>query len=417
MSFRFQKRVRVAPGVRINFSKRGISASAGPRGASVTVGRRGIHGNAGIPGTGLSYRTRLDKPTGRSRKSTTSTISSVQPSAPHEDAIQVDWNDDVQDFTFRTKDGRPLNDNEEKQVRRAYKTDLKRMYEDKAKEINEQTERLLEMHHQLFQPEADLIEIANDSIQEIDPPPSKDSLLKEVTKQQKKNLNFFQQLTIFLPPYKKEFNKKVLKETEKKLEALQRNYQEEKKELDDELAHRKGLATMAASGNTEAMEEWVSLFLDELDFPLETDVDFQVYSSEKVYVDIDLPTIDEVPIKKASILKTGRLKIADKTQRQHREEYALLVGGTAFYLASFFFRYLPTVKVVYVSGYNQILDNSTGHDVDQYIYSLEIDKNKLYSLNMKNVHPIKAFEHFEPRVNTTKTFIFKEIKPYSPDFN
>ena len=37
------------------------------RGANVTVGRRGTHLNLGIPGTGLSYRTRLDQPAAFSR--------------------------------------------------------------------------------------------------------------------------------------------------------------------------------------------------------------------------------------------------------------------------------------------------------------------------------------------------------------
>ena len=61
MAFRFRRTIRLAPGIRLNISKSGISASLGPRGASVTIGKRGIYANTGIPGTGMSYRTRLDK--------------------------------------------------------------------------------------------------------------------------------------------------------------------------------------------------------------------------------------------------------------------------------------------------------------------------------------------------------------------
>lgn len=60
---RFQKRLSLLPGVRLNISKSGISTSLGPRGASINVGRRGIYGNIGVPGTGLSYRQRLDAKT------------------------------------------------------------------------------------------------------------------------------------------------------------------------------------------------------------------------------------------------------------------------------------------------------------------------------------------------------------------
>ena len=56
---RFQKRLSILPGVRVNLSKGGVSASLGPRGADVNIGSHGVTGNAGIPGTGLSYRRKL----------------------------------------------------------------------------------------------------------------------------------------------------------------------------------------------------------------------------------------------------------------------------------------------------------------------------------------------------------------------
>ncbi len=57
MGFRFQRRIRLLPGVRINLSKSGVSTSIGGRGAWLTVGRRGTRATVGLPGTGLSYTT------------------------------------------------------------------------------------------------------------------------------------------------------------------------------------------------------------------------------------------------------------------------------------------------------------------------------------------------------------------------
>ncbi len=59
MGLRFQKRLQVFPGVRLNFSRSGVSATIGVQGASVTVGRDGVHANAGLPGSGLSYRKKI----------------------------------------------------------------------------------------------------------------------------------------------------------------------------------------------------------------------------------------------------------------------------------------------------------------------------------------------------------------------
>lgn len=67
MGFRFRKSISIIPGVRINLSNGTPSLSIGPRGASLSVGKRGTYANLGLPGTGLSYRTRIDQ-TARGRQ-------------------------------------------------------------------------------------------------------------------------------------------------------------------------------------------------------------------------------------------------------------------------------------------------------------------------------------------------------------
>jgi len=60
MGFRFSRRVSILPGLRLNLSGSGVSLSAVVRGAHINLGPRGLYGSAGIPGTGLSCRQRLD---------------------------------------------------------------------------------------------------------------------------------------------------------------------------------------------------------------------------------------------------------------------------------------------------------------------------------------------------------------------
>ncbi|GAA0287307.1 DUF4236 domain-containing protein [Rhodovulum strictum] len=55
MSFRFWRRIRIAPGVTLNLSKSTASLSFGPRGAKYTVSPRGNRSTVGLPGTGLFY--------------------------------------------------------------------------------------------------------------------------------------------------------------------------------------------------------------------------------------------------------------------------------------------------------------------------------------------------------------------------
>lgn len=55
MGLRFFRRIRIAPGLTLNLSKRGASVSVGRRGAHFTVGSNGTRETVGIPGTGVSY--------------------------------------------------------------------------------------------------------------------------------------------------------------------------------------------------------------------------------------------------------------------------------------------------------------------------------------------------------------------------
>lgn len=55
MGFRFRKSFRIAPGLRINLTHRGVSGTVGASPFSVNIGKRGIQSTASIPGSGLSY--------------------------------------------------------------------------------------------------------------------------------------------------------------------------------------------------------------------------------------------------------------------------------------------------------------------------------------------------------------------------
>lgn len=59
MSWRFRKSFKLIPGVRLNLSKTGLSASFGGSPFTVNVGPRGVYGTASIPGTGISLRQQL----------------------------------------------------------------------------------------------------------------------------------------------------------------------------------------------------------------------------------------------------------------------------------------------------------------------------------------------------------------------
>ncbi len=66
MGFRFRKSVKLFPGVKLNFSMTGVSASVVRPGATVNVSSRGAKATVGIPGTGISYSENIPSQAARS---------------------------------------------------------------------------------------------------------------------------------------------------------------------------------------------------------------------------------------------------------------------------------------------------------------------------------------------------------------
>ena len=59
MSWRFRQSFKIIPGLKLNLSKTGLSASVGGAPFTVNIGPRGVYGTASIPGTGMQLRQRL----------------------------------------------------------------------------------------------------------------------------------------------------------------------------------------------------------------------------------------------------------------------------------------------------------------------------------------------------------------------
>ena len=52
---RFQKRIKILPGITLNLSRKGVSTSLGATGARVTYGHGEKRTTVGLPGTGISH--------------------------------------------------------------------------------------------------------------------------------------------------------------------------------------------------------------------------------------------------------------------------------------------------------------------------------------------------------------------------
>lgn len=174
-------------------------------------------------------------------------------------------------------------------------------------------------------------------------------------------------------------------------------------------SHRQWYASRLDPG-AEAVEDGVEAWLADLELPVEMDAQIQYdAASGALYIDLDLPEIEHLPQTTAEVLRSGRLSIRDKTQKQLRAEYARTVFGLAILLAAGSFGQSAHIAEAVISGRTQRRD-ATGELSDDYIYSVRIPRTAL--LHRPADDPERFIAACEGRLKLSATHVFSPIVPY-----
>ncbi|MCE9663662.1 DUF4236 domain-containing protein [Halomonas sp. M5N1S17] len=407
MAFRFQRRITLAPGLRLNLSKRGLGLSVGPRGVGLNLGPRGVHGHAGLPGTGLAYRQQLNTKNGGRRGAVASTSSgrsaaSVLEALLAEGAslpVQLEVRDSGQVDYFHA-DGLRMSDAEARVLRRHAEVSLREQLEAHCQRLNEDLVRLGTLHEQT--PHPDNSGYIPQGFEE--PPPSPPVSI---------SLAWWHRLW---PPARQ----RVEQENHQRQATFDEDYRQwewRKTEHDAAEFARQQREEEGVWGDLDAMEQTLRERLEEIEWPRETMIDFDLGSDERtIAVDIELPAEEEMPDREWT-MPAKRLKLTPKrlSATRQRKLYRDYVHGIAFRVLGAIFARLPTVQEARISGYCPIIDSATGGERDQYLYSVKVTRlqwSKIDFDQLQQVDPVAAMEAFTLRRDMTKTGVFRDIEPF-----
>lgn len=391
MALRFRRSIKLAPGLRMNLSGGGVSWTLGPRGASVGIGRRGTYLNSGIPGTGLFARQRL------------SGGSDSAPRAARAGTTQVEITVAISDdgtLTFKDASGNPIAEHLIEAAKKQQGDKIKALIQGKCDEINGQIEALGKIHEYASPPVAHVHEPK--AFAEPRPFAPAD-----------KAPGFF--CRFFKSCVAKVENENRL--AREKHEADVRDWEQRKREHDEGQKTEREFLDRLNAGDAKAMEEWFEAVLQDIAWPQETLVAFDMPSPGTLAVDVDLPEIEDMPDKTAAVPQRGfKLSVKEMGPTQVQKLYMRHVHAVGFRIAGEAFAVSPAVETVVLSAYSQRADKATGKVGDEYLYSAKISRDKWRAIdfgNLANLDPVEAFSRFELRREMSKTGVFKPIEPYS----
>ncbi|MEW5757132.1 MAG: DUF4236 domain-containing protein [Pseudomonadota bacterium] len=389
MALRFRRSVKLAPGLRLNFSGSGMSLTAGPRGASVSFGSRGTFLNSGIPGTGLYSGSRLGA--APSRPAAQPGKVSVSATARVEDDGTV---------SFLDANGEPLNDYLTNLAKRQQGAKIRELLEQASDRINDETDGLARIQCHTPSPS----ETPRYSPTDFPEPQPKSPLLKRV--------GFIARIFGVREQIEAE-NAEAKRQYESDLAGWKTAKAVfEAKQLDETRRFDERLRT-----DTDFMHELFAESLSSIIWPRETLVSFQIDNAGRsISIDVDLPEIEDLQCKTAAVPARGyKLTLKDVKGKALDSLYVQHIHGVGFRIVGEAFASLPSVMDVTLSGFTQRNNLTTGHVVDTYIYSVRITRSAWTKINFANLDAIDvvaAFERFEVRRKFAKNGSLAAITPF-----
>ncbi len=404
MGFRFQRRIKIAPGISLNVSKKGLGASIGPRGGKISVGPRGVHGHAGIPGTGLAYRRKINTSQGKGRGGAHGSVSTGKALEEYllsggTLATQVEVQEDG---SFQVLEGGvPFDESEVRVIKKLAGDSLRGSLQQHCEHLNADLEALGSVHLETLPPRDTPIFEPRDFFEE------------RPVREAETPYSFWARIW---PPAKSKIDDLNQRKSYQFIGDIEA-WEERKREFELREEARKIRETIAIYNDTDSMAVVLEESLRSIPWPRETQINFDFGNdASTIAIDVQLPPEESFPDTEYSVaekqVKVTTRKVTATRRRQLYRDYA---HGVALRVVGEVYHRLPSVSLVLISAFAPRLDEATGHIDDVYLYSAMVNKAEWKKINfdaLDQVEPVAALERFELRRSMTKTGVFKPVEPF-----
>lgn len=374
----------------MNLSGSGVGWTLGPRGASVGIGKRGARLNTSLAGFSSSHRL-----TGGARSG-----AAASPPAPTTLAVTCAV-DDTGLLTFCDAQGHPLSEAHVDAAKKQNRDAILGLIQLKCDEINQAIDELGRLHWET--PDSAVRPVFVPDAFETPEPPAP----------QFRQPSWWDRL----------FKKRVQRMAEANVRAeadyvaAYQGWCAAREQFKAAMLDRQQWIEERIYTQPEAMAAWLEETLQDIAWPRETTVAFEVLEDGRTLVlDVDLPEIEDMPNRTADVPSRGlKLSVKYLSPTRLQRLYMAHVHGIAFRLIGESFAALPLAETVVLSGYSQRRDPATGRLRDDYLYSVKVsrdDWDKVDFTQLPSVDVVEALGAFELRRQMSKTGVFKSIEPF-----
>jgi hypothetical protein len=367
MGLGFRKSFKIAPGVRLNVSSRGVGASVGVKGLRYSVNSRGQRRTtASLPGTGLSYTSTSG---GNSRSSG--------------------------NRNYRTASYQRQSELNRLQKEREKLQELQRNRLEV--ELFENRLEMIKSIHKECDDFVDWQEIKNTEPPFIKghPGPLEQHALQE------------------LQNYRPGFIARVFNQEEKRVEELRNKVLETRKKDEEEYKEWSSLtetATKVLNGDLDTYFEVIEEFapLDDL-CEFGSGFEFFLVEPHTMEVEFDVQTKNVVPTEMKTLTSTGKVSVKSMPISKYYDIQQDYVCSCILRIARDMFALLPLDTII-IHALDSQLNTATGYHENIVVLSVKIDRTTLNLLNFVTIDCSDSMANFEHKMNFRKTKGFAPVE-------
>ncbi|WP_417584898.1 DUF4236 domain-containing protein [Nitrincola sp.] len=453
LAFRFRHSIRIVPGVRLKSGKRGINLADTVRAQALYDHDQAMYGNINMPSAGLTYRTRFDNSRAHQHRAFQQKQQQKQRellyAAENEQSkksgidpkqLSVSLGDQGR-LQLSLPDGRQLTDEQMISLWDSHPQLLRGWLDEQAALVNGDIADYIDLYQEV--PALDTKVPCYLPAPFADPEPLRPDLLKlpaEPIYPQPPAVRFWhrlvpgrqQQLVRAHQQAVHEWQTAKLRwkaETHQARSAADRARQRYKAYTSvwkarkaahdaEQSVYAEQFVTLLMTDEG-LMTEVLIAELEQLDWPCETLVDFQLdLDNKQIWLDLKLPALDAIPLQSAQLASGGQsLQLKAKSEAQRHREYARYAHGTLFRLVGVLLASLPAIDEITASGYTQRVNPETGFEQDEYLLSVRVPRQGFLELNfaaLDQLDPLVVLAQFIMRRDMDSACHFRAIKPFEP---
>lgn len=428
---RFRKSIRIAKGLRMNLSGSGISLSGGVKGASMTIGKNGTYINTGIPGTGLYNRQKIGG------SSTTRSGSSYSHSgydlSNYNIYVNLDEKANPVIIVYDYQGNEIFDEALIRKIKRdeSYRIRVEELMNEKRESVEDELASFIDIYKNTpkiltsdeVKSELSNLKLLTYQVKEFaEKQPTKFEVKKILEVEAKKKIK-----TMLFWKLEKLREEYINSNVEVRMEETINQWNQRKSDFDNQEQqlelrfnqYHKDLYNSKRnefegylSGNPDFVNSQIERILNSIVVPVDFSIDYDyVPQNETLFIDLNLPEIEDLPKTKVNTLSSGKISIKEKTKKEIQLDYVTCVTGLAFYFGGVFFNVSEKINFISISGYTQRTSKSTGNLDDEYVYSVLFDRDRFKMITFVNIDPFEAMKRFDHRINVSASSEMKRIEP------